>query len=94
MDTDEKKKAITGKTFSGACRHICKDKNWAVILKSEGIPDYDHRLMAEDFETPRQLRPGLQKAVFYGILIFFPGEKVDNITMVEIAEKYLDELAG
>ena len=42
-------KAITGKTFSGACRYICKDQNRAVILKTEGVRDYDYKMMAKDF---------------------------------------------
>ena len=85
-------KAITGKTFSGACRYICKDQNRAVILKTEGVRDYDQKMMAKNFETQHQLNPNLHKAVFHGILSFYPGEKVTDATMVEIAEKYPDEL--
>ncbi len=57
-------KTITGKTFSGACRYICKDQKRAVILKSEGVRDYDYKLMAKDFETQYQLRPRFTEGSF------------------------------
>jgi hypothetical protein len=85
-------KVIIGKVFYGACRYICKDKNRATVLHTEGVRSHDYKLMAKDFELQQQLRPGLHKAVFHGILSFYPGEKVNDQMMVEIAQKYLKEL--
>ena len=85
-------KVITGSTFFGACRYVCMDKNRAVVLQTEGVRSYDHKLMAQDFEMQRALRPSLRKAVFHGILSFYPGEKVADEKIVEIAEEYLQKL--
>lgn len=85
-------KVITGKTFYGACKYICKDKTRAVILETEGVRAHDYKLMAKDFELQHQLRPTLRKAVFHGILSFYPGEKLEDKKMAEIAKEYLQEL--
>ncbi|MEO8771062.1 MAG: relaxase/mobilization nuclease domain-containing protein, partial [Ferruginibacter sp.] len=37
-------------------------------------------------------RPSLSKAVFHGILSFYPGEKVEDDMMAEIAKEYLQEM--
>src|SRR5687768_14611596 len=85
-------KVIIGKTFYGACRYVCMDQKRAVILETEGVRNYDHKLMAADFEMQHSLRPSLSKAVFHGILSFYPGEKIEGEKMVEIAKEYLQQL--
>ena len=85
-------KVVIGKTFYGACRYICMDKKRAVVLDSEGVRDYDYKLMAKDFELQQSMRPSLTKAVFHGIISFYPGEKVGDKRMVEIAREYLAEM--
>ena len=85
-------KVITGKTFYGACRYVCMDKKRAVVLETEGVRGYDYKLMAADFEIQQSFRPSLKKAVFHGILSFYPGEKVADNLMAEIAKEYLQEM--
>ncbi|HUS01701.1 MAG TPA: relaxase/mobilization nuclease domain-containing protein [Chitinophagaceae bacterium] len=85
-------KVITGKTFGGACRYVCMDQKRAVVLETEGVRGYDHKLMAKDFEMQQAYRPSLKKAVFHGILSFYPGEKIEDKMMAEIAKKYLREM--
>src|SRR5665647_736431 len=85
-------KVVIGKTFYGACRYICMDKKRAVVLEAEGVRDYDYKLMAKDFELQQSMRPSLTKAVFHGIISFYPGEKIEDKMMVEIAKKYLQEM--
>ncbi len=85
-------KVITGKTFYGACRYVCMNKKRAVVLESEGVRGYDYKLMATDFEIQQAFRPSLKKAVFHGILSFYPGEKVADNLMAEIAKEYLQEM--
>ena len=85
-------KVITGKTFGGACRYVCMDQKRAVVLETEGVRGYDHKLMAKDFERQQAFRPSLKKAVFHGILSFYPGEKIEDEKMTEIAKKYLQEM--
>ncbi|MDQ2719351.1 MAG: relaxase/mobilization nuclease domain-containing protein [Bacteroidota bacterium] len=48
--------------------------------------------MAKDFERQQSLRPSLSKAVFHGIISFYPGEKIDDKMMVEIAKEYLQNM--
>ena len=83
---------ITGKTFTGACRYVCMDQKRTVVLETEGVRSYDHKLMAADFEMQIALRPSLRKAVFHGIISFYPGEKIEDIMMVEIAKEYLQKM--
>jgi hypothetical protein len=85
-------KVITGKTFTGACRYVCMDQKRAVVLETEGVRSYDHKLMAADFEMQRALRPSLNKAVFHGIISFYPGEKIEDKIMAEIAKEYLQKM--
>lgn len=85
-------KVVIGKTFYGACRYICMDKKRAVVLDSEGVRDFDYKLMAKDFELQQSLRPSLTKAVFHGIISFYPGEKIEDKMMAEIAKEYLAEM--
>src|SRR5688572_11995415 len=85
-------KVITGTTFSGACRYVCMDEKRAVVLETEGVRGYDYKLMAKDFEMQQAFRPSLKKAVFHGILSFYPGEKIEDQEMTEIAKEYLEEM--
>jgi len=48
--------------------------------------------MASDFEMQQAIRPSLKKAVFHGILSFYPGEKIDDEKMVFIAKEYLEKM--
>ena len=85
-------KVITGKTFSGACRYVCMDEKRALVLEAEGVRDYNYKFMAADFEMQHAMRPSLNKAVFHGILSFYPGEKISDQKMAEIAREYLQEM--
>lgn len=66
---------------------MCSDHKRAVVLETEGVRDYDYKLMAADFEMQHAFRPSLSKAVFHDILSFHPGEKVEDKMMAEIAKK-------
>ncbi|MGN6297543.1 MAG: relaxase/mobilization nuclease domain-containing protein, partial [Ginsengibacter sp.] len=46
----------------------------------------------EDFERQHALRPSLHKVVFHGILSFYPGEKIMDEKMIEIAREYLQKM--
>ena len=48
--------------------------------------------MAEDFEMQQQLRPTIKRAVFHGIISFYPGENPGNEKMIEIAKEYLEKI--
>lgn len=85
-------KVITGKTFYGCCRYVCKDEKRAEILCAEGVRDYDYRLMAHDFEINRQALPNKGKAVFHGILSFHPSDRFSNRLMLCIAQDYLKRI--
>jgi hypothetical protein len=78
-----------GKSFAGACRYLCSDRERAEVIMSEGIRNYDHALMAKDFESQRQLNPGLKSPVQHIILSWCPGEIISNELMLEIATEYL-----
>jgi hypothetical protein len=85
-------KVITGSSFYGCCRYICEDEGRATILEAEGVRDYSYRLMAHDFEMQRRDLPGKNKAVFHGILSFYPGESLTDEQMAIIAKEYLEKL--
>ena len=85
-------KVISGKSFSSLCAYLCKDQARGTILKSEGVRDYDYRLMAMDFEQQRELNPAVKSPVLHMILSYYPGEKIEDDLMTRIAEEYLREL--
>jgi len=86
-------KVIIGKSFSGICRYICADQKRAVVLAVEGVRSHDYRCMTADFDSQRALRLSLSNPVFHGILSFYPGEKISDTKMVQIAKEYLEKLA-
>ncbi|MGN7825045.1 relaxase/mobilization nuclease domain-containing protein [Chitinophaga sp. 22536] len=85
-------KVITGKSFYGCCRYVCADEQRAEILEAEGVRDYSYRHMGNDFEMSRQQLPDKRKAVFHGILSFYPGEQLTNEAMAQIGREYLEKL--
>ncbi len=85
-------KVVIGKTFYGACKYICSDQKRAVVLEAVGVRDYDYKLMAKDFELQHELRSSLTNAVFHGIISFYPGEKIKDELMAQIAKDYLNEM--
>ncbi|UPK72857.1 relaxase/mobilization nuclease domain-containing protein [Chitinophaga filiformis] len=85
-------KVITGKTFYGCCRYVCADEQRAEILEAEGVRDYSYRHMGNDFEMSRQQLPDKRKAVFHGILSFYPGEQLTNEVLTQIGREYLEKL--
>jgi hypothetical protein len=80
------------RSFRSCCRYVCQYQSRAEVLKAEGVRGHDHKLMAEDFENQRILRPDKRQAVFHSVLSFYPGEKVSDKKMVEIAEQYLTRI--
>ncbi len=80
------------RSFRSCCRYVCQDQDRAQVLKAEGVRGHNYKLMAQDFEHQRILRPDKHQAVFHAVLSFYPGEKVADGKMVEIAEKYLERI--
>lgn len=80
-----------GKSFAGVCRYLCENTRRAEVILSEGVRDYDHKLMAQDFEQQRRYNPSLQSPVQHIILSYYPGEKLDNEQLAEIAKEYLEK---
>jgi hypothetical protein len=78
--------------FGPCCKYVCQDQNRAEVLKVEGVRGHDYKLMVEDFEHQRNLRPEKHQAVFHAVLSFYPGEKVPDDKMVRIAEQYLERI--
>jgi hypothetical protein len=68
------------------------DQKRALVLEVEGVRGHNYKLMAADFDMQRELRPTLGTAVFHGILSFYPGEKIEDKIMTEIAREYLQKL--
>ncbi len=85
-------KVVTGRSFYGCCRYVCKDEKQAEILLAEGVRDYNYLHMGHDFEINRQQAPNKQKAVFHGILSFHPSDKLTNERMLQIAQEYLEKI--
>ena len=84
-------KVVPADSVYHTCRYIC-NKPGSEVLITDGVREYDHKLMAEDFIRQQQLRPGKQKAFFHGILSFHPSEKPSNEALQEIAGQYLQRL--
>lgn len=85
-------KILIGKSFGGLCRYLCQDQSRAMLLEALGVREYDHNLMAADFEEQRRLNPDLKNPVLHAILSYYPGEKITDEKMKQIAKEYLKEL--
>ncbi|MEO8172582.1 MAG: relaxase/mobilization nuclease domain-containing protein [Sediminibacterium sp.] len=81
-----------GKSFAGACRYLYGNREGAEVILSEGVRDYDHALMASDFESQRQLNPDLKSPVQHIILSWCSGEQISNELMAEISLEYLKRI--
>lgn len=84
-------KVFEGHSFYHACRYMC-NKPGAVVLATEGVRDYDHKAMSEDFILQNELRPEKTKACFHAVLSFYPGEDPGDEQMEEIAKEYLNRI--
>jgi hypothetical protein len=84
-------KVVTADSVYHTCRYIC-NKPGSEVLATDGVREFDYKLMADDFICQQQLRPGKQKAFFHAILSFHPTEKPSNETLTTIAGQYLERL--
>jgi hypothetical protein len=84
-------KVVPADSVYHTCRYIY-NKPGSEVLATDGVREFDYKLMAEDFIRQQQLRPGKQKAFFHGILSFHPTEKPSDETLTKIAGQYLERL--
>ncbi|OQP44244.1 hypothetical protein A4H97_33365 [Niastella yeongjuensis] len=84
-------KVVPADSVYHTCRYIC-NKPGAEVLATDGVREFDYKLMAEDFIRQQQLRPGKQKAFFHSILSFHPTEKPSDETLTTIAGQYLERM--
>lgn len=84
-------KALKAHSFYHTCRYVLQ-KEGAQVLDVEGVRGHDFKLMAEDFETQQQMRPGKEKAGAHFILSFHPDEKPSDELMKKLAQEYLTRL--
>lgn len=85
-------KVITGKSFAGCCRYVCRKEDHVKILHANGVREANPKDMAADFEDNRRRLPNKHRAVFHGILSFHPSDRVTESRMTLIACQYLDRL--
>src|SRR5450432_198388 len=86
------KTAPSGRSFGSACRYVCQDLRRAEVLAVEGVRGHDLQLMQADFEVQQQFKPEKEKPVFHGVLSFPHGEDPGKEKMVEIGQKWLEEI--
>lgn len=84
-------KVFSGHSFYHACRYIV-NKPEAEVLECIGVREHNYQVMSDDFILQQQLRPEKEKACFHCCLSFYPGEKVSNEQMKQIAKEYLQKL--
>lgn len=84
-------KSLPANSIYHTCRYVCNRKE-AEVLHSEGVRAHDYKLMATDFQMQQQLRPSKKVSCFHGILSFHPDEKLSDPMLIEIAQKYLEQL--
>src|SRR5579872_6343134 len=84
-------KALKAHSFYHAARYVCEKKG-AEVLIADGVRGHDPKLMAEDFLSQQQMRPGKEKAGAHFILSFPPDEKPSDELLRTIAREYLVRL--
>jgi hypothetical protein len=80
------------KNFARICRYLLHQREEAKVVLSEGVRDYDHGKMAEDFQMQAAANPELSSPVQHIILSFPPGEDLEEEKLAQIAREYLQEL--
>ncbi len=84
-------KVFSGHSFYHACRYVV-NKPEAQVLDCMGVREHNYQVMAEDFTAQQELKPEKEKACFHCCLSFYPGEKVSDERMKQIAKEYLGRL--
>jgi hypothetical protein len=84
-------KIFPGHSFYHACRYIV-NKPEAEVLECIGVREHNYQVMADDFIAQQKLRPEKEKACFHCCLSFYPGEKVSDEQLKQIAKEYLERL--
>ncbi|WP_075603801.1 relaxase/mobilization nuclease domain-containing protein [Saccharicrinis aurantiacus] len=85
-------KIVMGSDAYGCCKYLLQDEKRATVIDSNGVRNYDYKLMAADFNTNRELLPELNKHVVHAILSFPHEEQPSNLDMVKYGRQYLNEL--
>lgn len=83
-------KVISGQTFTRLCEYLCKDQSRALVIATEGVRDYQHSLMAQDFERQRAMNRNVKSPVLHMILSYYPGEKISDEQLAQIGKEYLE----
>ena len=89
-------KQIKGKNFIGAFTYNAKkmhlsDKNKRAEILGSNFSSLEKKLIDKEVRIVRNLRPNLSKYFYHTALSFHPSEKIDNPTMMNIAETYLEK---
>lgn len=89
-------KQIKGKNFIGAFSYNAKkmqlpDKNKRAEILGSNFSSLEKKLIDREVRIVRNLRPNLAKYFYHTALSFHPSEIIDNTTMMDIAEYYLEK---
>lgn len=84
-------KSLPANSVYHTCRYVC-NRVEAEVLYSEGVRAHNYKLMATDFQMQQQMRPSKKAGCFHAILSFHPDEKLSDPLLVEISQKYLEQL--
>lgn len=87
-------KQIKGKNFIGAFTYNARkmnpsDKNKRAEILGTNFTSLEKKMIAKEVKIVRNLRPNLAKYFYHTALSFHPSEKIDNQTMMNIAESYM-----
>lgn len=81
-------KVFSGHSFYHACRYVV-NKPGTEVLECEGVRGHDFKVMSNNFIMQQQLRLEKEKTCFHCFLSFYPGEKLSDEKMTNIAKEYL-----
>lgn len=89
-------KQIKGKNFMGAYVYNAKkmnlpDKNKRGEILGTNFTSLEKRMVDKEVRMVRNLRLNLAKYFYHTALSFHPSEKIDNQTMMSIAESYMEK---
>ncbi len=73
-------------------KYVMEDKSRATVIASQGVRDYDFRMVAEDMNTNKGQLPGFNRHVVHCILSFPHHEQPNFEEMEKYGKQYLQKL--
>ncbi len=82
-------KVIMSNDEYATCKYLLDGRDQAKVIYTNGVRDYNHKVIAEDININSRQQPNINKHVIHSILSFPHNEKPTDKEMIQYGTEYL-----